>query len=98
MPDEWYGSDESKTIAENFLLYQRDLGGWPKNIAVHKPLTETGKAQIRDEKGQNDAIFGRDSITWISGNPVSEMILVKCIYWEINFCNGIRTGFPLSAL
>ncbi|MCX6302454.1 MAG: hypothetical protein NTW82_09750 [Bacteroidia bacterium] len=27
MPDEWYGYEESKAIAENVLLYQRDLGG-----------------------------------------------------------------------
>jgi PelA/Pel-15E family pectate lyase len=63
MPDEWYGSEESKRIAENVLLYQRDVGGWPKNVAVHKPLTETEKAQIRDEKGQNDAIFDNSATT-----------------------------------
>jgi pectinesterase len=63
MPDEWYGSEESKAIAENVLLYQRDLGGWPKNIAVHKPLTETEKAKIKDEKGLNDAIFDNSATT-----------------------------------
>jgi pectinesterase len=63
MPDEWYGSEESKSIAENVLLYQRDLGGWPKNIAIHKPLTEAEKAKVRDEKGQNDAIFDNSATT-----------------------------------
>jgi PelA/Pel-15E family pectate lyase len=28
----WYGSDEARTIAENVLRYQRDSGGWPKDI------------------------------------------------------------------
>jgi hypothetical protein len=27
MPDEWYGSEESVGVAENVLLYQRDIGG-----------------------------------------------------------------------
>jgi pectinesterase len=40
MPDEWYGSEESIRVAENVLLYQRDAGGWPKNIAIHKPISQ----------------------------------------------------------
>jgi PelA/Pel-15E family pectate lyase len=63
MPDEWYGSEESKRVAENVLLYQRDIGGWPKNIAIHKPLTETEKATINDEKGLNDAILDNNATT-----------------------------------
>jgi len=27
MPEEWYGSEESVRVAENVLLYQRDIGG-----------------------------------------------------------------------
>lgn len=63
MPDEWYGSEESIRVAENVLLYQRDAGGWPKNLPLHKPLTETEKATIRDEKGLNDAIFDNSATT-----------------------------------
>ncbi len=63
MPDEWYGSDESIRVAENVLLYQRDAGGWPKNLPIHKPLTETEKATINDEKGLNDAIFDNSATT-----------------------------------
>lgn len=40
MSDEWYGSDESKAVAENVLLYQRDSGGWPKNTQFQKPLSD----------------------------------------------------------
>jgi len=43
MPDEWYGSSESKMIAENVLLYQRNIGGWPKNTPFHKPLSDSEK-------------------------------------------------------
>jgi pectinesterase len=63
MPDEWYGSEESVRVAENVLLYQREVGGWPKNIAIHKPLTEAEKAKVNDDKGLNDAIFDNSATT-----------------------------------
>jgi pectinesterase len=63
MPDEWYGSEESVRVAENVLLYQRDAGGWPKNTAMHKPLTAPEKAKINDDKGLNDAIFDNSATT-----------------------------------
>ena len=63
MPDEWYGSDESVLIAENVLLYQRNIGGWPKNTAFHLPLSETEKAKILKEKNNEDAIFDNGATT-----------------------------------
>ncbi len=63
MPEKWYGSDESKAVAENVLLYQRDSGGWPKNTPFHKPLTDVEKAKIGDDKGLNDAILDNDATT-----------------------------------
>ncbi len=46
MPMDWYGSDEAKRIAENVLLYQTPEGGWPKNIPMHRELTEEEKNSI----------------------------------------------------
>lgn len=63
MPDEWYGSDESKAVAENVLLHQRDSGGWPKNTPFHKPLSVVEKSKIGDDKGLNDAILDNDATT-----------------------------------
>lgn len=63
MPNEWYGSEESIRIAGNVLLYQRDAGGWPKNTAMHLPLTDAEKAKINDDKGLNDAIFDNSATT-----------------------------------
>lgn len=63
MPDDWYGSEESVAVAENVLLYQRETGGWPKNIAMHKPLAESEKAKVYDDKGLNDAIFDNSATT-----------------------------------
>lgn len=42
----WFGSEEGKKIAENVLLYQRDIGGWPKNIPMLDELTEEDKAKL----------------------------------------------------
>lgn len=63
MPDEWYGSDESVRVAENVLLYQRNIGGWPKNTAFHLPLSEAEKAKILKEKNNEDAIFDNGATT-----------------------------------
>lgn len=63
MPESWYGSEESLRVAENILLYQRDAGGWPKNIEKHHPLTEEEKKKILSEKNLNDAIFDNSATT-----------------------------------
>jgi len=63
MPDEWYGSDESKRIAENVLLYQRNIGGWPKNTPFHLSLSDTEKAKILEDKNKEDAIFDNGATT-----------------------------------
>lgn len=63
MPNEWYGSDESVRVAENVLLYQRNLGGWPKNTPFHLALSETEKAKILKEKSNQDAIFDNGATT-----------------------------------
>jgi pectinesterase len=90
MPDEWYGSEESKAVAENVLLYQRDVGGWPKNTAIHNPLTEAEKAKINDDKGLNDAIFDNSATT-------TEMKFLARMYNNTNnkayknsFNNGLK--------
>lgn len=43
---EWYASDDAKRVAENVLLYQRDIGGWPKNIAMHKNISNIEKEEL----------------------------------------------------
>jgi pectinesterase len=63
MPENWYGSDESVKVAENVLLYQRDSGGWPKNIEKHKTLSESEKTILLKEKGNSDAIFDNSATT-----------------------------------
>ena len=63
MPEDWYGSPESVRIAENVLLYQRDLGGWPKNIAIHQTLSDSERSKIISDKKLHDAIFDNSATT-----------------------------------
>jgi PelA/Pel-15E family pectate lyase len=53
-PD-WYAGDEAIRIAENVLLYQRNTGGWPKNIDMALPLTEREKRDLTKEKQNRDS-------------------------------------------
>lgn len=85
MPDEWYGSRESERVAENILLYQRTIGGWPKNIAFHKPLTEDEKTAILKDKDKHDAIFD-------NGATTTEMRFLAKMYAKTN-AESYKTAF-----
>lgn len=51
----WYGTDEAQRIADNVVLYQRDSGGWPKNIDMAMVLTSSAKASLLKQKDKTDA-------------------------------------------
>jgi PelA/Pel-15E family pectate lyase len=53
--DEWYGSAEALRIADNVVLYQRDSGGWPKNIDMGKPFDEAERPVLLAQKKENDS-------------------------------------------
>lgn len=42
----WFATADAKRVAENVLLYQRDIGGWPKNIQMQDELTEKQKKDL----------------------------------------------------
>jgi PelA/Pel-15E family pectate lyase len=52
---QWYSSAEANRIANNLLLYQRDTGGWPKNIDMAAPLSELDKNKLTAEKKEIDS-------------------------------------------
>jgi PelA/Pel-15E family pectate lyase len=54
---EWYAGEEATRIADNVLLYQRENGGWPKNIDMAVVLSERAKAEIAKEKGHDDSLI-----------------------------------------
>ena len=52
---EWYASPEAVRIADNILLYQRDTGGWHKNIDMAAVLSEGEKAELTGQKQETDS-------------------------------------------
>lgn len=54
-PDAFFQTDEAKRIADNVLAYQRETGGWPKNIPIHRPLGDELDIVLSDKKKRNDS-------------------------------------------
>jgi len=52
---EFYGTEEAIRIADNLLLYQRESGGWQKNIEMASVLGERDRAELLRAKGRNDS-------------------------------------------
>ena len=72
--DVWYQSDEAKQIAENVLLYQRNIGGWPKNVQMHLPLSQDEKEELLKQKQTNE------ETTTDNGATIQEMLFLSKIY------------------
>ncbi len=53
--DEWYSSAEALRIADIVLIYQRDSGGWPKNIDMGKPFDEAERPVLVAQKKELDS-------------------------------------------
>lgn len=49
------GDGEALRIADNFILYQRSSGGWPKNVEMAKVVSDTERAAILSQKNNNDS-------------------------------------------
>ncbi|PXY42706.1 pectate lyase [Flavobacterium cheongpyeongense] len=74
----WFGSEEGKKIGENVLLYQRDIGGWPKNIPMLNELTEEEKAKLLALKSS-----GKDC-TIDNRATTQEILFVSKMYAQTN--------------
>jgi PelA/Pel-15E family pectate lyase len=70
---EWYGGESALRIADNVLLYQRETGGWPKNINMALVLSEQSRNVLLPEKKQTDS-------TLDNGATVSQMIYLARVY------------------
>ena len=58
---EWYSSAEATRIAGNVMLYQRNSGGWPKNINMAAVLSPEEKKSIQDKKAETDSTIDNDA-------------------------------------
>lgn len=73
----WFASAEAKKIAENVLLYQRDIGGWPKNIQMQDELTEKQKKDLIALK--KTAV----ETTTDNGATCQEMLFMSKMYGQV---------------
>jgi pectinesterase len=69
----WFKTEEAKQVAENVLLYQRDIGGWPKNIAMHKPLSPEQKKQLLQVKSSSKDVTIDNGAVFIEMHFLSKM-------------------------
>lgn len=46
----WYETDEAARIADQVVLYQKDNGGWEKNVDMSKMLTQAEREKLNREK------------------------------------------------
>jgi len=70
----WFATQDAKNIAENVLLYQRNIGGWPKNIQMQKPLNKEEKLKLENEKNSND------EVTTDNGATTQEMLFLSKMF------------------
>lgn len=73
----WFSSEEAKEVAENVLLYQRNMGGWPKNITMQKPLTSKEKEDLLVLKEDTK------KITIDNGATTQEMFFLSRMYRSV---------------
>ncbi|WP_428232279.1 pectate lyase [Flavobacterium sp.] len=73
----WFGTEEAKKIAENVLLYQRDIGGWPKNIQMQQELTPAQKKDLLAIKKTTK------ETTTDNGATCQEMLFMSKMYAQV---------------
>lgn len=62
-PKLWYAVDEATRIANQVLLYQRDNGGWEKNVDMAAMLTQAERTKLHAEKNTTDTTIDNSATT-----------------------------------
>lgn len=89
----WWSSSEAIRIAENVLLYQREIGGWPKNTKMQLILSQEEKDALIEDKPRN-----RDC-TIDNGAVDYELTYLSKVYKAISdeeMKAKIKAGFQLG--
>nr|WP_315151543.1 pectate lyase [uncultured Flavobacterium sp.] len=73
----WFATNEAKEVAENVLLYQRNIGGWPKNIQMQNPLTADEKKKLTALKPETK------ELTTDNGATYQEMLFLSKMYAQV---------------
>ncbi len=91
----WWSSAEAIRIAENVLLYQKDIGGWPKNTQMHRVLSQSEKNALLAAKPGNSGCTldnGAVKLELKYLSKVYEAITNEALKDEINagFLKGVQ--------
>lgn len=70
---EWYQGNEAVRIADNVLLYQRETGGWPKNIDMARVLTTTNEREVARQKVETDSTID-------NGATYTQLVFLARVY------------------
>jgi len=77
-PASWFATREAYDIAENVLLYQRNIGGWPKNIQMQEPLSDEEKQKLLSLKTETKELTTDNKAT------TQEMLYLSKMYAQIH--------------
>src|SRR5262245_8054425 len=69
----WYGSTEAIRIADNLLLFQRNSGGWPKNIDMAAVLGDGDRVSLLKEQTQTDSTID-------NGATYTQLVFLARVY------------------
>jgi len=73
---EFFKTDEARRIGEQVLAFQRNTGGWPKNIDMTREMSDEDLAQVLKDKDRQD-----DSTT-DNGATTTQMSYLARLYRE----------------
>ena len=88
MPDSFYTTTEAVRIAENVLAFQRFTGGWPKNVAMHRPLGGELSIVLGEKDKRDDSTTDNDATT-------TEMTFLARLYHhqpDERYLEALRNG------
>jgi len=87
--EKWFASNEATQIAENVLLYQRNIGGWPKNIQMQTSLSAADQQKLIDLKSSPT------DCTIDNGATCQEMLFLSKVYKQnpdVRYKNAFLKG------
>lgn len=74
---EFFKTDEARRIGDQLLVWQRNTGGWPKNIDMTTPLTD-------DQRLQEIGTERRNGYAWYNDRP--QQLYRKYNKWKKKWC------------
>lgn len=87
--DNFMLTDDAKRIGDQVLMWQRNTGGWPKNIDMASPMTDEQRQKVLEEKAR------RDDSTTDNNATTMQMTYLARLYQatkETRYRDGFRKG------